>query len=392
MGCRKCLKPINGHLSLILAFSSAGFLLEQCDVQICGMVKIVANKKEMNKVKARSDFGFFGNKLYLILACVAGIPIYIAVKGYVESIQVYADDSVTFAATVFFILGVFTGRYISQVWASGLKTFPKDVLAGLALLIIASLAWLFFHADFPLPGRTAINLLLFWLPFLLISIASGVMIKVMHAVTQNQLTEAKSEAAHSQSELNLLQSQLSPHFLFNTLNNLYGLSITDHQKIPPLLLKLSELLRYSVYDASEIYVPLRNEMAYIKNYIEFEKIRIGDRLVLSTDLEEMIDPEIKIAPMLLIVFIENAFKHSKNTASPEIFVDISLRTWGSSILFSVRNSYGREEEENNMLDRSGGVGLPNVNKRLELLYPNAHELNVRSDELFYTVELQLKMK
>jgi len=106
----------------------------------------------------------------------------------------------------------------------------------------------------------------------------------------------------------------------------------------------------------------------------------------------MIDPEIKIAPMLLIVFIENAFKHSKNTASSEIFVDISLRTWGSSILFSVRNSYGREEEENNMLDRSGGVGLPNVNKRLELLYPNAHELHVRSDEMFYTVELQLKMK
>lgn len=346
----------------------------------------------MNKVKARSDFGFFGSKLYLILACVAGIPIYIAVKGYVESIQVYADDSVTFAATVFFILGVFTGRYISQVWASGLKTFPKDILSGLALLIIASIAWLFFHADFPLPGRTAINLLLFWLPFLLISIASGVMIKVMHAVTQNQLTEAKSQAAHSQSELNLLQSQLSPHFLFNTLNNLYGLSITDHQKIPPLLLKLSELLRYSVYDASEIYVPLRNEMAYIKNYIEFEKIRIGDRLVLSTDLEEMIDPEAKIAPMLLIVFIENAFKHSKNTASPEIFVNISLKTWGSSILFSVRNSYGREEEENNMLNRNGGVGLPNVNKRLELLYPNAHELNVRNDELFYTVELQLKMK
>lgn len=392
MGCRKCLKPINDHLSLILGFSSAGFLLEKCYVQICGMVKIVANRKEMNKIKARSDFGFFGSKLYLILACVAGIPIYIAVKGYVESIQVYADDSVTFAATVFFILGVFTGRYISQVWASGLKTFPKNILSGLALLIIASVAWLFFHADFPLAGRTAINLLLFWLPFLLISIASGVMIKVMHAVTQNQLTEAKSQAAHSQSELNLLQSQLSPHFLFNTLNNLYGLSITDHQKIPPLLLKLSELLRYSVYDASEIYVPLRNEMAYIKNYIEFEKIRIGDRLVLSTDLEEMIDPEVKIAPMLLIVFIENAFKHSKNTASPEIFVDISLRTWGNSILFSVRNSFGREDEENNMLNRSGGVGLPNVNKRLELLYPDTHELNIRNDELFYTVELQLKMK
>jgi hypothetical protein len=346
----------------------------------------------MNKVRDNSNAGFFGRKLYLIIACFAGIPIFIAVQSYVKSIHVSEDEAVSFAATFFFIIGVFTGRYISQVWASTLKAFPRQLLGGLALLITACIGWLFFHADFPLNGRTAINLLLFWLPFLLISIALGVMIKVMHTVTQNQLTEARSQAAHSQSELNLLQSQLSPHFLFNTLNNLYGLSITDHQKIPPLLLKLSELLRYSVYDAGEVYVPLKNEMAYIKNYIEFEQIRIGKRLVLSTDVEEMIAPEIKIAPMLLIVFIENAFKHSKNTASPEIFVDISLRTWGSSILFSVRNSYGRDEEEENILNRSGGVGLPNVNKRLQLLYPNAHELNVRSDELFYTVELQLKMK
>jgi sensor histidine kinase YesM len=346
----------------------------------------------MNKIKDKADYGFFGSKLYLVVACFAGIPIYIAVKAYIESIHVANDDAVTFTATVFFILGIFSGRYISQVWASGLKVFPKEMLFGLSCLVIACVAWLFFHADFPLQGRTAINLLLFWIPFLIISIAAGVLIKVLHSITQNQLVEAQSQAAHSESELNLLQSQLSPHFLFNTLNNLYGLSISDHQKIPPLLLKLSELLRYSVYDASELYVPLKNELDYIKNYIEFEKIRIGDRLMLTTDIEEMIDPGVRIAPMLLIVFIENAFKHSKNTASPEIFVDISLRIWGSSILFSVRNSYGHEQLEQDTLIKSGGVGLPNVNKRLELLYPNTHELNVRKDEMFYTVELQLKMK
>jgi LytS/YehU family sensor histidine kinase len=233
---------------------------------------------------------------------------------------------------------------------------------------------------------------LFWIPFILVSIALGVMMKVVHAVTQNQLVEAQSDAAHSKSELNLLQSQLSPHFLFNTLNNLYGLSISDHQKIPQLLLKLAELLRYSVYDATEVYVPLKNEMAYIRNYIDFEKIRIGDRLVLTTDIEEMLDPEIKIAPMLLIVFIENAFKHSRNTASPEIFVDIKLKVWGNSIFVLVKNSFGIEKEENNMLSKSGGIGLANVSKRLGLLYPNAHELTVKSDERFYTVELRLAIK
>ena len=95
--------------------------------------------------------------------------------------------------------------------------------------------------------------------------------------------------------------------------------------------------------------------------------------MLTTDIEEMLDPEIRIAPMLLIVFIENAFKHSKNTVSPEIFVDIKLKVWGNSILFLVKNSFGMEQEENNMLKKSGGFGLANVTKRLDLLYSNAHE-------------------
>lgn len=340
----------------------------------------------------RSQNSFFGSGLYFILACFAGIPVFIAIEPYMKSIDVQEDEAVSFASAVLFMLGIFTGRYVSQVWSAKLIVLPRVFLFMLTLLIITCLSWLFFHADFPLHGRVAINLILFWIPLFMISLALGIMIKVIHTVTQNQLIEAQSEAEHSKSELSLLQSQLSPHFLFNTLNNLYGLSISDHQKIPPLLLKLSELLRYSVYDASEVYVSLKDEVAYIKNYIEFEKIRIGDRLMLTTDIETMIDPEIKIAPMLLIVFIENAFKHSKNTAAPEIFVDIALKIWGNSILFSIKNSYGKEDKENYMLDKSGGVGLPNVNKRLQLLYPGAHELNVRTDEMFYTVELQLKMK
>jgi LytS/YehU family sensor histidine kinase len=337
-------------------------------------------------------FQFFGGRLYFGLALILSIPVFMAVQSYVRSIHVAEDEAVSFASTVCFMVGVFTGRYISQVWASRLTTVPPTLLVGLPFLIVTCTAWLFFHADFPLEGRVAINLMLFWVPFAVISIATGVLVKLVHTSTQNQLKEAQNEAAHSKSELNLLQSQLSPHFLFNTLNNLYGLSITEHQKIPPLLLKLSELLRYSVYDAGEIYVPLKNELAYIDNYLQFEKLRIGDRLMLSTDIEDMIADDIKIAPMLLIVFVENAFKHSKNTATPEIFVDIKLKTWGRNILFSVKNTYEKAEEGNTILGSRGGVGLPNVKKRLELLYPNSHELHVHNDEMFYTVELQLKMR
>lgn len=348
----------------------------------------------MNKISTTDKVisGFFGGGWYFLLAVVLCIPLFIGTHSYVQSIGVHDDEAVAFAAAACFMLGVFAGRYLVQVLLPETKTLPITILVGLMLLITVCTAWLFFHADFPLRNRVSVNLMLFWIPFMIISMATGALVKVVHVVSQYQLREAQRQAAHSKSELHLLQSQLSPHFLFNTLNNLYGLSITDHEKIPPLLLKLSELLRYSVYDASDVYVPLKDELSYIKNYIDFEKIRIGDRLVLTTDIEEVTDADVKIAPMLLIVFIENAFKHSKNTASDEIFIDIKLKTWGNSILFSVKNTYGKEQQDQNIMNSSSGMGLPNVTKRLELLYPDSHDLRVRSDEKFYMVELQLKMK
>jgi LytS/YehU family sensor histidine kinase len=218
------------------------------------------------------------------------------------------------------------------------------------------------------------------------------LIKIVRAIAQKQLDAARAGEAHSKSELHLLQSQISPHFLFNTLNNMYGLSITQHEKLPPLLLKLSELLRYSVYDATELYVPLKDEMAYINNYIEFEKIRIGDRLMLTTAFEDNINAEIKIAPMLLIVFIENAFKHSKNTTDDKIFIEITLRTWANKILFTVKNSQAKSTEKNTVGDKNRGFGLSSVYKRLELLYPGEHELSIENGAAFYNVMLQLKMK
>ncbi len=356
------------------------------------MIETRNMRNTTNDIKLKPLIGFFGQPLYIILSLIISIPVFLVIETYVRSIDVHEDEAVAFAGTVFFFIGLFTGRYVAQIWTARLTVLPKELSFGLFILIIVCTGWLFFHADFPLHGRIAINLLLSWVPFMLISLSLGALIKIVHAISENQLKEAKTMAAHSKSELHLLQSQLSPHFLFNTLNNMYGLSITDHEKIPALLLKLSELLRYSVYDATEIYVPLKDEVTYINNYIEFEKIRIGDRLVLTTEIEEVIVPEIKIAPMLLIVFIENAFKHSKNTIDEKIYIDIKLKTWGNSILFSVKNSYGSEDNEKGTLNKSSGFGLDNVSKRLNLLYTGEHELNIKRDNSFYNVILQLKMK
>jgi LytS/YehU family sensor histidine kinase len=162
--------------------------------------------------------------------------------------------------------------------------------------------------------------------------------------------------------------------------------------VPPLLLKLSELLRYSVYDAKELYVPLKSELAYINNYIDFERIRMGERLQLTTAIESVNSDDAKIAPMLLIVFIENAFKHSKNTTDKKIMVDIALKTWSGFILFSVKNSHGGVKPEDNKLRKDGGLGLANAMKRLQLLYPDEHNIKIENKDGIYNAMLQLKIK
>ncbi|WP_316812162.1 sensor histidine kinase [Pedobacter heparinus] len=338
-----------------------------------------------------SIYGFFGNRLYFILTLALFLPSFIAMNSYTSSIGVHDNEAVAFAATVTMILCVFSGRYFSQIWVSTLTTYPKPALTALGLIVFVCLMWLVFRFDH-LSGNRGIHLVMFWVPMMIISFTLGVMIKAVHSISQKQLKDAQSEAAHSKSELHVLQSQLSPHFLFNTLNNLYGLSISDHEKIPALLLKLSELLRYSVYDINELYVPLKDEIAYIKNYIDFEKLRLGTRLSFNAAIDEINDPNIRLAPVLLIVFIENAFKHSKNSAAADISIDIQIKLWTDSILFSVRNTYGLEDQQQNSLNKSSGMGLPNVQKRLQLLYPDAHALRMYRDEKFHCVDLRLKIR
>jgi LytS/YehU family sensor histidine kinase len=230
------------------------------------------------------------------------------------------------------------------------------------------------------------------LPFFIIGLVMGIFIKLIRASIQKQIQEAQVNAEQKQSELNLLQSQLSPHFLFNTLNNIYGISITQHERVPALLLKLSSLLRYSVYDTKKQFIPLTEELEYIHNYISFEKLRLSDRLVLQTAIERINDPRITIAPMVLIVFIENAFKHARNTLDEKIYIDIDLNVTGNSIVFSVRNSYSESKQETSISQAGSGLGLPNTIRRLNLLYEENYKLDQFITDNMYIVQLRLKIK
>lgn len=333
---------------------------------------------------------FSGNFGYLLVVGLISIPLFIMLQVFVNRLSLPEDEVATTGFTIATIVSVFIGRYIGGILSFRMNKYPKRLLILLSMIALALTFWIFFYTEFPLRDRPTMSILLFALPLCVISAIAGLIAKVVRAVTRKQLSEAKTSAAQSESELQLLQSQISPHFLFNTLNNMYGLSITQQEKIPSLLLKLSDLLRYSVYDARKSYVPVKDELAYINNYIDFEKMRIGERLALTTDFEDFGAVDAKIAPMLLIVFIENAFKHSKNSANERIFVHMSLKTWGNRLLFTCVNSYSSGLDK--VVDEHGGLGLDNAKKRLDLLYEKDYHLAIEDSDNTYKVMLQLKMK
>jgi sensor histidine kinase YesM len=296
-----------------------------------------------------------------------------------------------YISVLYFFVCVYTGRWICKTWFLKNKLILFSAFTILGFFVLLYGGKLILNGLLPLNQKNMDEFFFAITPLFILGMLTGIFVPMISGLLQKQAIEAKQMAAQKQDELNLLQSQLSPHFLFNTLNNLYAISITQQEKIPGLLLKLSDLLRYSVYETRHVFIPLREEVQYINNYISFEKIRIGERLNLKTDIEAMDGDGTKIAPMLLIVYIENAFKHAKDTLDKKIFIDINLKVVNGNIIFFSKNSC-KELNETKITGKAGGLGLDNVKKRLELLYANEYKLQEEKLENFYTVTLQLKVK
>ncbi len=181
-----------------------------------------------------------------------------------------------------------------------------------------------------------------------------------------QLRQGKRDA-----ELQLLQAQIHPHFLFNTLNNLYGLALQQSPHTPSSILRLSGLLDCILYECNADQIPLKKEIQLIEDYIELERLRFGERLQL-TFLHDPVPGTIDIAPLLLLPFVENAFKHGASKTNLPVEIKIHLRLAGQSLYFEVFNS--NPKNDTGEPRGSKGIGLKNVEKRLQWLYPGRHSL------------------
>lgn len=204
----------------------------------------------------------------------------------------------------------------------------------------------------------------------------------LHELEKRQLT----------TELKFLKSQVSPHFFFNTLNNIYALSLEKSDRTPQIILKLSDLMRYFLYGTKNKYQDLTKELACIQNYVDLERIRFDDSLQIDLNISGDVRNK-TIAPMLLIPLIENCFKHGANKNIGEIQIAIDIQIAGSFLNFKAINSLPQNKLETPLEIKEGGIGLANVKKRLELGYaPKDYQLSIFEKDETFNVVLKLKVQ
>lgn len=207
-------------------------------------------------------------------------------------------------------------------------------------------------------------------------------------ISESRRSRQRELSLHNEnldSELRFLKSQIHPHFLFNALNNLYSLALMQSDKTPGMLMKLSDMLRYMLDEQPERRVSLAQEISYIRNFIDFQLLKIEGSPQLDLDLDPA-DSALRLEPMILMPFIENAFKHGNIEDLDQGWISIRLASEGSRILFSVGNTLPTSGDR----PLSGpGIGLANVKKRLELLYPGTHQLEIQQHNGSFWVHLTL---
>ena len=265
------------------------------------------------------------------------------------------------------------------------KKTRKYVLVLLAIFsVLFIIDWTLFY--FLIEGLAYSIKNFFWFNFfpILFILACSTAFRMVNDRIQEDRLQKERENENLKTELSLLRSQVSPHFMFNIMNNMVALARKKSDLLEPSLIKLSSLLRYMLYETDE-KVALQKEIEYLQSYIDLQKQRFGNNVTIKTCMEK-VNEDYEIEPMLLIPFVENAIKHGTGLIE-NAEIDVELRTEKNMLSFSVRNKFNETSEE--IKDKSSGIGLPNVQRRLDLLYGNKHSLLITKQDGWFIVSLQI---
>ena len=223
------------------------------------------------------------------------------------------------------------------------------------------------------------NTVLFFLVF-----AFGTCISITQRWLKTEQNRKETENEKLNTELSFLKSQVNPHFFFNTLNNIYSLAVVRSEKTAPAVMKLSSIMRYILTETERNLVPLRNEVDFIHNFIELQQVRLTDKVQLNFAVDGSLD-DMLVAPLVFIPFVENAFKYGVSTKETST-ISINIHTASNKIFFNCVNHIVLSE--NNFAENTG-IGINNVKRRLELMYPGRHVLVTKEENRYYTVHLEI---
>ncbi|MCB0528784.1 MAG: histidine kinase [Lewinellaceae bacterium] len=300
-----------------------------------------------------------------------------------------------FSLPVKLIFTYFVFYYIIPLYLERSKLWQ---LVGLLLLAFIAatflyrleIGWVFFPIFAP---GVSINLfsfqgLLLTVFDLFITLAAAVTIKMIRMHYKSLEFEKQLIREKLQSELNFLRAQTNPHFLFNTLNNLYVLARKKSEKTPDAIMMLSKIMRFVIYECRAPRIALEDEAKVIKDFIELEKLRYNLRLTVEYR-EDVDQPLTPIAPLLLLPFVENSFKHGAGSTTGEVHILILLTLRNRELSFTVKNTVDKDAKEQS---RPGGIGLQNLKRQLDLLYPGQYEMNTGLEDGYFEAQLTLHLQ
>jgi sensor histidine kinase YesM len=221
--------------------------------------------------------------------------------------------------------------------------------------------------------------------FLLVSTGAAIKLLTDYAKAQRRLGDMAREKAET--ELNFLKSQLNPHFLFNSLNTIYFLIDKQNAEARTTLLQMADLLRYQLYDCNSATIEIEKEVHYLQDYVRLQELRKDNQYEVGIEVGEQVKG-FCITPLLLIPFVENAFKHISHYSHEKNFIRVNLQRQNGILRFIVENS---KDDQQRSTEPRGGIGLSNVKRRLELLYPGRHTLQILNDDHTFTIELNLHL-
>jgi two-component system LytT family sensor kinase len=300
------------------------------------------------------------------------------------------------AAATYFTLYVLIDKFLIQKKYGMFVVLLLISMAVFGIILRLISYYILYPAFYP---QGVIDMPLFFLPKILIAIfvmySLGAVVASFHLIKHYyrhqqeaqllQQTAQQLEKEKLAAELKLLKSQINPHFLFNTLNNLYALTISNSTKAPLMVHKLSELMSYMLYDSNQAEVPLDKEIQYLRNYIDLEKVRYGERLEVAFNIYGTTEG-ITIAPLLMLPFVENSFKHGAKNQLHDSWIHIDLEMQSDSLILKVENS--KPDFQGEYL-KASGIGLSNVRKRLNHLYGERYSLQLFDEEDTHMAVLKL---